>query len=140
MKTKIKVEQEVDVKVLSVSAGVRYWEDGEVNGESDTESGTMPCKKGEMWCPEIDIETGRILNWTEGVTARVHYKVCDAGVYILSDANGNTVSELEGYVPECMCPAENGYGDYIIMEIDAKGMIKDWSFGDSDISELLEQE
>ena len=37
MKAKVKVEQEVEIKTLSVKAGVRYWEDAEVNGVEESE-------------------------------------------------------------------------------------------------------
>jgi len=30
------------------------------------------------------------------------------------------------YVPEIMCPKENGYGDYIIMIVDENGKIENW--------------
>lgn len=72
-------------KILKVKAGVRYFEDGNVNGEEDIsyeeqEKGVkprIPCVKGENWCLDIDAETGVILNWPKGTTAHVHYKVCD---------------------------------------------------------------
>lgn len=35
MKVIIKQPQEVDVKILKVNAGVRYWDDGFVNGVTD---------------------------------------------------------------------------------------------------------
>lgn len=69
MKAKIKIEKEVELKTLSVKAGVRYWEDAEVNGVEDTDGTLIPCRNGDDWCPEIDIETGRILNWEQGKTA-----------------------------------------------------------------------
>ena len=129
MKTKIKIEKEVDIKLLKVVAGVRYWEDSQVNGEDDDEEGSnIPCKDGDSWCPEIDIETGKILNWKQGVKAHIHYKVCDDGIYVLLDDKGDVVHTKEGYVPECMYPLENGYGDYIIMIIDENGVIEDWEF------------
>jgi hypothetical protein len=129
MKTKIKIEKEVDIKLLKVVAGVRYWEDSQVNGEDDDEEGSnIPCKNGDSWCPEIDIETGKILNWKQGVKAHIHYKVCDDGIYVLLDDKGDVVHTKEGYVPECMYPLENGYGDYIIMIIDENGVIEDWEF------------
>lgn len=141
MKATIKIEKEVEVKTLCVSAGVRYWEDSEVNGESDTEEGeAIPCKVDKCWCPEIDVNTGIILNWTQGVTASIHYKVCDAGTYILRDAEGNQLCEADGYVPDCLCPKEEGYGDYIIMDIDKDGKIQDWEFGQKDIAWLMDQE
>lgn len=137
MKAKIKVEKEVDLKTLHVEAGVRYWEDTEVNGEMDTEDGdNIPCKEGGLWRPVIDLETGRIINWEQGKLAEVHYKVCDAGSYYIKDIEGNVVMSIErDYVPSILCPKEAGYGDYIIMDIDDKGFIKDW---EADISDFTE--
>ena len=130
MKVKIKVEKEVELKTLLVKAGVRYWNDSEINGENDTEQGdNIPCKVGGLWSPEIEIETGKILNWKQGVKAGIHYKVCDCFGYELKDTNGEIIlSEDDGYVPECMCPKERGYGDYIIIDIDENGQIANWKF------------
>ena len=35
MKATIKIKKEVDVRYLKVDAGVRYWEDADVNGVPD---------------------------------------------------------------------------------------------------------
>lgn len=126
MKIKIKKIVEVEPATLHVSAEVRYWEDSQINGEDDID-GNMPCRNGEMWEPVIDVKTGRIRNWEQGKTAEVHYKVCDAGIYTLKDDDGNTISEKDGYVPDCMAPGGGGYGDYIIMHIDENGIIAHWS-------------
>jgi len=128
MKATIKVEKEVELKTLHVEAGVRYWEDTEINGEPDTENGdNIPCKEGELWKPIIDLDTGKILNWEQGKKADVHYKVCDAGSYFIKDDEGNTVLSIEqDYVPSLLCPKEAGYGDYIIMDIDENGFIQNW--------------
>lgn len=140
MKIKIKVEKEVEVKTLQVKAEVRYWEDAEVNGKPDTEIGqNIPCKDGQNWCPEIDIETGKILNWELGKTANVHYKVADECGWDLKDENGVVVLSVEdGYVPDVLAPKEAGYGDYIIMDIDENGVIADWDFDITDFQ--LEEE
>ena len=127
MKVKIKVEKEVDLKLLIVKAGVRYWEDSEVNGEN------IPCKIGELWCPQIEIETGKILNWEQGKKAEIHYKVADCLGYEIQAENGEVVLSAEdGYVPDTLCPKGNGYGDYIIMDIDENGQIVNWKFDFSD--------
>lgn len=42
------------------------------------------------------------------------------------DADQKEVKEVDGYVIDMMCPKENGYGDYIIMDIDENGIIQDW--------------
>ncbi len=137
MKAKIKIEKEVDLKLLIVKAGVRYWEDTEVNGASDTENGdNIPCKIGDLWSPHIEIETGKILNWKQGTKAEVHYKVVDCCGFEIQDETGNIVlSEDDGYVPETLSPKENGHGDYIIMSIDENGQINDWEFKLSDFIE-----
>lgn len=126
-KTTIKTTEEREVKFLRVDAGVRYWEDGTVNGEpDDDENPAMPFAIEERWIPVIELETGRILDWPEGVTASVHYKVCDDGVYTLLDADMNPVKVHDGYVPPIMSPEGAGYGDYIIMDIGPDGVIADW--------------
>ena len=125
---KIRVTRTVDVEVrfLQASCAVRYWEDAEVNGVADEDGSLIPCRNGENWEPLIDLETGVILNWTKGKAADIHYKVCDAGEYALLDADKQVVMKIDGYVPEIMAPAENGYGDYVIMSVDADGRIDDW--------------
>jgi hypothetical protein len=139
MKAVLKLEQEFDIKTLVVNAQVRYWEDTEVDGVKDSESGDLiPCRDGETWKLEIDIGTGKINNWKQGVTADVHYKVCDAGIYSLLDQDGKVFFKYDGYVPHCLCPKSPGYGDYIIMDIDANGIIKNWKIDEDDIQEMVE--
>lgn len=118
--------EKVAVRYLQVEAGVRYWEDGTVNGASDADGKLIPCRVGDCWSPVIDIETGIIQEWPAGTTAAVHYKVADAGRYTLLDANLDEVKTIDGYVPKIMCPKENGFGDYIIMDIDSAGKIAGW--------------
>ena len=55
MKTKIKVEKEVELKTLIVHAEVRYWEDSEVNGKDDEQGDLIPCRVGDSWKPIIEI-------------------------------------------------------------------------------------
>lgn len=114
------------VNYLRATCGVRYWEDTDINGEPDTEGDKIPCRIGEAWCPVINLNTGIIEDWPIGTTASVHYKVCDDGKYELLDIAKVTVKTIEGYVPSIMCPKENGYGDYVIMDIDADGRIAGW--------------
>lgn len=129
MKVKLTITHahEFEVRYLKVEAGVRYWEDSVVNGEEDGDGRLVPFRDGHLWTPLIDVEDGRIVDWPEGTTAQIHYKVCDAGTYKLLDPDRNIITEKDGYVPSIMCPKENGFGDYIIMDIDEKGMIIDWS-------------
>lgn len=127
----------MDIKKIVVKAHVRYWEDTEVNGIDDTESGdNVPCKQGELWSPIIDVATGVIENWEIGKTAKIHYKITDCCAWELLDENSAVVkSQDDGYVPNSLSPAERGYGDYIIMNIDEKGQIDKWCFDISDFDE-----
>lgn len=129
MKTTVKIEKEVELKTLIVHAGVRYWEDAEVNGKEDTEGNLIPCRTADMWRPIIDIDNGVITNWEKGKVAKIHYKVCDCCGWELLDEKGNIILSAEdGYVPSTLSPADNGYGDYIIMHVDKNGKIEDWEF------------
>ncbi len=120
----IQIEKDFDIKILSVKVNLRHPEDADVIGND----GILPCIKGSSWCPEIEIETGKIANWIQGVSASIHFKVVDEGVYDIKDISGETVIHREDYVPSCLCPKENGYGDYIIMDINKEGMIQGWKF------------
>ena len=125
----VKTTVEHRVKFLRVEACVRDWEDGEVNGVADdNDKPTIPFsdKILGLWKPLIDIDTGTILDWPAGTTASIHYKVCDDGAYALLDPYMKPVIEIEGYVPRMLCPKDNGYGDYIIMDIGADGAIANW--------------
>ena len=86
----------------------------------------MPCVVNGRWCPVIDIETGKILNWEQGKTGNVYYKVCDDGNYKLLDENDNIVVDKNCYVPDFLAIDDSGYGDYIIMTIDENGNIQRW--------------
>lgn len=129
MKVKIKVEKEVDLKTIIVHAYPRYWEDAEVNGIEDENGDLIPCSVGDSWKPIIDIDTGIITNWKQGVYAKVHYKVCDMCGWDLLDEKGDIVLQAEdGYVPQTLTPAGVGYGDYIKMNIYENGKIEGWKF------------
>lgn len=128
MKFSKMVKQEFEAKQLACTIKVRYWEDTIVNGvEEVAESPSIPCIIDGRWCPLIDIDTGIILNWEKGVTASVHYKVCDGGLYALVDDMGKIITSVAGYVPKMMYPKEDGFGDYIIMDIDENGRIDKWT-------------
>ena len=124
-----------DRVLIKVSAHVRYWEDTKVNGEyDDSNNPKMPCADGEYWKPIIDAKTGQIINWTPGIVASTHYKVCDE-CELRIDKGNVTLFFDEDYVPDFLCPKDEGYGDYIIMDINKDGFIKDWT--KDDVSRLL---
>lgn len=128
MKIEITQKIEVEIKTLQVDAGVRYWNDSYVNGINDSEGKLIPFRNGDRWQPEIELETGKIINWPIGTSAEIHYKVVDNGQYFLKDeANRAVASILDNYVPQILSPGDNGYGDYIIMDIDENGIIQNWN-------------
>ena len=113
---------------IELSAGVRYWEDATVNGVEDSDGTLVPFRNGENWCPVIRLSDGMVMDWPQGTTADIHYKVCDAGEYWLQDANRKRVAKWTGYyVPDAfLCHGDNGYGDYIIFKVGADGLIEKW--------------
>ena len=123
----VSVLKQVPVTTLRAEMGVRYWEDGKVNGVEDNDNNPqMPMKKGAVWALDIDLATGKIADWPEGTTAETHYKGCDAGVYKALNPDGDIVAEIDGYVPPTLDPNADGYGDYVILNIDANGIIQGW--------------
>lgn len=123
---------------IDVYARVRYFEDGKVNGEKDdNENPKIPCVNFDYWMPRINISTGQIINWEKGMTADIHYKVCDE-CRITIMAGENILYDEEDYVPDFLCPNDKGYGDYIIMSIDADGYINNWNY-DETVDKFLEE-
>lgn len=127
--------------LLKLKCAVRYYEDGKVNGKQDISfeeqkkglKPAIPCtikdKNGDwLWCPEIDTETGNIINWENGTEASIYYKVCDE-CEISCISEGKEICTNDGffYCPDFLCPKEEGYGDYIIMNITSTGHIEDWN-------------
>lgn len=115
---------------IEVEAGVRYWEDATVNGVQAADD--LPLifgADGDTWRVRIDIGQGKIEGWPLGMEASVHYKVCDAGEYWLTDADGKRVAKWRGYyVPDnYLCHGDEGFGDYIIMEIAGDGSIAEYT-------------
>src|SRR5690606_522627 len=127
MEIELTIKQTFVIKTLKVEAKVRYWEDASVDGVEDTNGTLIPCRKGDLWCPLIDIDSGRITNWGQWKVAEIHYKICDEGTYTLLDENGNEVKRIEGYVPGLLAIEDSGYGDYIIINVNEDGLINDWN-------------
>lgn len=106
----------------------RYWEDAYVNDVEDSDGTLIPLRNGPSWEIRIELATGRVLGWPEGVTAKTYYKVCDGGRYWLTSATGHRIAEhVSFYVPdEFLCHGDTGFGDYVILNIDAQGMIENY--------------
>jgi hypothetical protein len=135
MKINITTPKTIEVIKLRAVMDVRYWEDGTVNDVEDAEGNLIPCRVGDAWDITIDIATGVIEGWPEGTTADVHYKVCDAGQYSLIGPNGEIYGPFDRYVPAALAPNGDGYGDYVIMNINRRGAIAEWN--PEDVRDIL---
>lgn len=122
------------MSVLYCVAEVRYWENALVNGVRDEKGELIPCKCGELWILEIDPKNGNITNWIQGISASVHYKVCDEFSYQYGEAGDSNVIKRQGYVPRFMFSPKAGRtfdSDYIVMDISPDGFIEGWNFDES---------
>lgn len=110
---------------IEVAADVRYWEDATVNGVEDTDGTLIPGRDGDTWRCRIELLDGIIVDWPADTAARIHYKVCDAGEYWLLGTSGNRLAKYRSdYVPgEFLCHGSEGFGDYIIMNVEPGGGI-----------------
>ena len=144
MKMHITETTEKDIKYFCANLGVRYYEDADINGEEDISfeeqrEGAKPrvplvfgnpdarhIDEKWRWIIKIDVETGNIKDWPEGVTANIHYKVCDDGTYWLEDESGEKYHEIDSYVPQILDFDRESYGDYVIMTIDGSGHVEEW--------------
>lgn len=122
MKTKIKIEKEVDITMVKIDVAVRY-------GEEDIPN-DFPLRKGDMWSAIIDIDNQKVLDWPCGYIGDLHMKICDSGSYYLLDSEGNTVASIEqDYVPNSLLPGS--YGDYLDLKIAEDGTITNWKYNPS---------
>lgn len=125
---------------IHVSAEVRYWEDSCVDGFPDENGVHIPLRDGDLWNVAIRLKDGAIEGWPCGVTANIHYKVCDQGRYWLATSGehgeGRIAEWRDGYVPDAfLCHGYRGYGDYIIFNVDYDGEIIGWRQPEIDAAE-----
>jgi hypothetical protein len=78
----------------------------------------------------INIETRSIEGWNGPCRpCNLFEKLVDTGIYTLYGAKGNILSRMQRYVPNKILPPENGYGDYLELDIDEDGIITNWYEG-----------
>jgi len=131
MKAEILLPTEVEISHIKMSLSVRYEEEDMPNN--------YPFRKGDMWNIVVNVDTGKIEGWPEGIEPRELYmKVCDEGTYTLLTPTGTEIVERENdYVPHSMVPGQ--YGDYIDFKIDEKGVITNWPKNPS-VEDFFEQD
>ena len=118
MKANVTIQKQVEIDAVELHVPV-------LHGDEDMPS-DYPFRKGDMWGPQIEIDTGRIVGWPENIKAnKLYIKVRDNGLYILLDESWNIIASIsDDYVPNGVIPGE--YGDYIEMDIDENGVILNW--------------
>lgn len=84
----------------------------------------------EVMCLDIDIDTGKILNWSNDSAGEIYIKVVDEGLYRYLDNDRSLIHEDDSeYVPSELQLSDEGYGDYICLYVDNGSFIKDWYLG-----------
>jgi hypothetical protein len=117
MKIKVPVITEEDIRLVRISAAVNYGEEEMPND--------FPGRLGNTWKAEVEIDTGRIVNWPKGRAEEVVLTVKDSGTYALVNVAGEEVALIEEYyVPNEVIPG--CYGDTIELSINADGVITNW--------------
>lgn len=119
----------VNIEYVSIEIPLRY-------GDEDVPY-DFPLRNKDKWNVSIEIDSGKIHGWPEGKAGKFFTKVCDTGSYWLVSNTGDIVAEIESdYCPNLLIPGE--YGDYIDLDIDKNGTIKNWP-KTPDVSEFFEQ-
>lgn len=150
---KIKVLRLADVNIHYVKCYLfpNWWEDSDVSKDgSEFEEGSLDNMPQSMlldWTPQIsdyenfkgqkcffmkiNPDTGQIENWEKGYKMNIYWKVVDEGIYEYIDDNENIIKKFDtDYVPRYLAIEEEGYGDYVIMNVDENGFIQNWSTED----------
>lgn len=116
---KVEVLKPVEIEVHTVKINVKLYDDA-----SENIPNFLLNKHGEFEI-EIEVDTGKVVNWSGVESIRIFDKVCDCGTYTLFDKNGSRVVEvINDYVPNNLIPGS--YGDYIDLQINMDGVVTNW--------------
>ena len=139
MEIRILNEKKIDLGFVKLKSFVRDWCNFLINGENDNETiKNIPFRENDYWCPTIDVDEGKIVNWPLGIKLDVLAKTCDENKIYFCDKNMNkitwfdeeekdTIDCYEGYVPDFLDTIGDGCGDYIQLNINEDGKIKNWN-------------
>lgn len=75
----------------------------------------------------IDLDSGKVINWKQGDTAKIYSKPVDAGEYTLLDKDFKELETICDYVIEGLDIDDDGYGDYVIFSIQESGRVLNWN-------------
>ena len=126
MKITINRPEIVYVEYLQIEVKIAKWHYCIISDNSSI----VPCMVDNCWKPIIDVETGIITNWVQGVTVKMNCWI-EEGEYYLLSADKKPVFGYYGFVPAILSGAKvDDSVDYIGMDIEANGHIKNWVFPD----------
>ena len=121
------LERKVQRRILDIDVPIYHPEDSTVNGEEDSrKSPRMPCLTQVVpelewrWRISVDVETGEVISWPQGVTATTNYNIADEFEMHFG------AFDYEGYVPDFLGIDDKSWGDYICITIKEDGFIKNW--------------
>ena len=145
----------VEIRYLACDIEPRYLKDSQINGKYDLDYdeqfnqgmdsrmplmvkskkivtnvwGTQYTTLSYHWLIIIDLDNGQVLDWTKGVKAIIHYKVCDQGRYSFLDKDLEEIigSKDTMYVPSLLDFTNDSFGDYMDFTIDENGYIEEWN-------------
>lgn len=117
---------EVDVATLRIDVPVKY-DDEEMPYD-------FLFRREDRWSVHVDVDSGKVLGWPQGSTAKVRLTVKDEGKYELMDRAGEQVwFAEEDYVPRFL-PGFSG--DRLELDIAPDGTILNWR-GSASIANFL---
>lgn len=128
MKVEIKTIKTYDVKYIAFNIPIYY---GDLNwSEKDNEFCNKYYSDANGLSIKIDIETGIVTDWAYqelNDVFSIYAKVRDEGTYKLYDDQHNEIVSYQGYVPDILSCVDEGYGDYLSMNISPDGRIDKWN-------------
>lgn len=123
---KLTVTKPVEIEADSIRCILPFDSDDEIPGD-------FPGVRGETIDLTLDIDTGKVRDWSYG-EYRLYLKVRDSGIYTLL-SKGVPLAKLDqDYVPGCI-PQE--YGDYVRFYIEADGTLNGWRPNRIEIAECF---
>lgn len=86
----------------------------------------------------INIDTGKILIDNSDYTFNIYYKTVDNLEYTCYNKDWNIVGKFRDYTPLLFSQYENGFGDYMGLNVGYNGRIEGWNVTDEMKKELVE--
>lgn len=138
---KVTVRRPTDIEVARVRCVLPYYEeDFEEQDLADFPGRAGTRDRGTITL-EIDLDTSRVVGWPKGKHFSLYLQVRSGGTYTLIGADGQTVRDHTGYVPDWL-PGE--FGDFLVADIQGDGAIyqdgKPWKADADEIAAWLDDD